>query len=191
MTLSRSLSINLNETLRWLSSLPIVMQESFWRLQSSVKYTVRISFPTSWDLFPRHYLSGHNSVLNTFSQQNQRGARARHVARLAACAPKGQGRQETFIPGRQETFIPDIKRRSSRDVKRRSSRDVKRRSSRDVKRRSSRDVKRRSSPDVKRRSSPDGKRRSSPDVKRHSSRDIKRRSSRNIKRRSSPDVKRH
>ena len=110
-------------------------------------------------------------MLNTFSQQNQRGARARHVARLAACAPKGQGRQETFIPGwqetfipgcpetfipgcqetfipgHQETFVPEHQETFIPDVKRHPSRDVKRRSARDVKRRSARDVKKLSARD--------------------------------------------
>ena len=35
-----TLSLTINETLKWLSSLPILMQESFWRLQCSVGYSL-------------------------------------------------------------------------------------------------------------------------------------------------------
>ena len=41
-----TLSLTVNETLKWLSSLPILMQESFWWWQCSDRYTISLS-PTS------------------------------------------------------------------------------------------------------------------------------------------------
>ena len=43
-----TVSLTVNEMLKWLSSLPMVMQESFWWLQYSGRYI--ISLPPS--LFP-------------------------------------------------------------------------------------------------------------------------------------------
>ena len=40
-----TLSITINETLKWLSSLPILTQESFWWLQYSDRYIISLSLP--------------------------------------------------------------------------------------------------------------------------------------------------
>ena len=52
-------ALTINETLKWLSSLPILTQESFWWRQSSVRYSLPLP-PTSWDLGPYLYLFGDN-----------------------------------------------------------------------------------------------------------------------------------
>ena len=46
-----TLSLTVNETFKWLSSLPIVMQESFWRWQSSDRYIISL-FPLLHTPFP-------------------------------------------------------------------------------------------------------------------------------------------
>ena len=49
-----TLSLTINETLKWLSSLPILMQGSFWWWQYSDRYIISLSphFPTP---FPHHF----------------------------------------------------------------------------------------------------------------------------------------
>ena len=46
-----TLSLTINETLKWLSSLPISMQESFWRWHCSDRYVISL-FPHLHTLFP-------------------------------------------------------------------------------------------------------------------------------------------
>ena len=65
-----TLPFTINETLKWHSSLPILMQDSFWWWQCSVRYI----FPppaSFWDFSPHQYLSGDNSVLNKSDKQSQ------------------------------------------------------------------------------------------------------------------------
>ena len=51
-----ALSLTINETLKWLSSLPILMQESFWWLQCSDRYMISL-FPHLHTVFTPLYQS--------------------------------------------------------------------------------------------------------------------------------------
>ena len=56
---------------KWLSLLPISIQESFWWWQCSIRYC----FPpplTSWDLGPRRHLFGDESAFNKFNQTERK-----------------------------------------------------------------------------------------------------------------------
>ena len=64
-----TLSLTINQTLKWLSSLPILIQGLFWWY--SIMYSLPI-FPTSWDLGPRQFLFGDNSALKRFNQPTSR-----------------------------------------------------------------------------------------------------------------------
>ena len=46
-----ALSLTINETLKWLSSLPILMQESFWWWQCSASYIISLSATPTTTLF--------------------------------------------------------------------------------------------------------------------------------------------
>ena len=61
----------MNETLKRLSSLPILLQRSFWWRQCSVIVLSPspLSPPISWDLGPSQYLSVGTSTLNNQSNQ--------------------------------------------------------------------------------------------------------------------------
>ena len=49
---SETLALTMNETLKWLSSLPILMQKSLWWGQSSVRHSSTLPHLESWDLCP-------------------------------------------------------------------------------------------------------------------------------------------
>ena len=61
MTLSRAI----NETLKWLQSLPILMQHSGGDIAA---LDIVSSSPNSWDLGPRRYLLGDKPALNKLNQ---------------------------------------------------------------------------------------------------------------------------
>ena len=65
-----TLPFTLNETLKWHSSLPILMQDSFWWWQCSVRYIFSPP-PSFWDFSPHQDLSGDNSVLNKSNKWSQ------------------------------------------------------------------------------------------------------------------------
>ena len=50
-------------TLKWLSSLPVIMLESFWWWRCSIRCSLPFP-PTSWDPGPHQYLSGDILALN-------------------------------------------------------------------------------------------------------------------------------
>ena len=56
------------ETFKWLSSLPSIMQKSFRWWQYSVRFSLPLLPPTSWDLSPRQYLLRKGLVLKHFKQ---------------------------------------------------------------------------------------------------------------------------
>ena len=56
------LSLTINETLKWHSPLPILMEESLWRWRCSDRYAVSL-IPQLWDPGPRQYLLGDSSAL--------------------------------------------------------------------------------------------------------------------------------
>ena len=50
---TETLSLTINKTLKWLSPLPVLMKQPFWWWQCSVRYSLPIPHPNSWDLGPR------------------------------------------------------------------------------------------------------------------------------------------
>ena len=75
-----TLPLTINETLEWLSSLPICMQESFWWWRRSNRYSF-YSPPASWGLVSCQCLFRDRSVLNMFNQ-NQHSLHLGHLLTL-------------------------------------------------------------------------------------------------------------
>ena len=64
-----TLSPTINETLKWLATLPISMQNNSGGYSVALNIIIQSpSSPTSWDLGHCQYLPGDNSVLNKCSQ---------------------------------------------------------------------------------------------------------------------------
>ena len=75
-----TLSLTINKTVKWLSSLPILVQESFWWWQCSVRYS--LSFP---QLHGISVLASTSSALNQFNKPTK-GRRPNSLADIRLCS---------------------------------------------------------------------------------------------------------